>query len=114
MQNWRVSDLDKIVGPIERERVPDETDVGCSRSSLKRGVVGADNGQGTAIGRPPSDHAGWSGETTRRFKLKSRERGAQQKKYADAPFPTDSFTAVYKAHPDTSRARKNIIKGFAF
>ena len=106
--------MDEIVGTVESERVPNETDIGRGGSTLKRAVVGADDCQRVAIAGPPANQATWSRETTRTVNVKSRERGAQQKKQTDAPFPTDSYTAVYKAHPDTSRARKNVIKGFAF
>src|SRR5262249_42156115 len=114
MQNWRVSDLDEIVGPVESECVPNETNIGRGGAALECAVVCADNGQRVGITGPPSNQAIRRGPTTRALHLKSRERGARQKKDSDAPFPTDSFTAVYKAHPDTSRARNNVIKGFAF
>jgi hypothetical protein len=80
MQYWRVGDLDKIVGAIEGECVADETDVGCGRSGLQRAIVGADDGECIAIGGPPSDQAARSRQTTCSFSLKSRERGARQKK----------------------------------
>jgi hypothetical protein len=106
--------LDKIVGPIECECVPNKTGVGRGGSALQRAIVRTDDCHRVTIGGPPSNQAIRSRQTTRTFDLKSRERGARQKKDSDAPFPTDSFTAVYKAHPDTSRARNNVIKGLAF
>ena len=114
MQYRRVRNLNKVIGPIERECVPYETEVGRGGATLERAVIRAKDCQCVPISGPPTNQPIWSRETARTFYLKSRERGARQKKQTDAPFPTDLHIAVYRAHLDTSHARKNVIKVLHF